>query len=213
MGCAGSLSFVERYSVSKKTLSYKTKVFIDRFREPAIVITEKQKSIVKRQWRVLSIDKKRTGTAVFMKIFIEYPELKELFPYKDTEKKRLPSDSAFKGHAIKFMHAVGAAVENIDDLENAMSTTLLNLGKHHFGCTGFRPIYFEIFYRAIAKVWKESLGICYTNESEEAWRQVLVFMMEQLKKGYHLASIEQVTLNGQNDNNNSMKYVRCPHKT
>ena len=191
MGCTTSLSFVPKSVKSGK--KKRPRVFVDRFREPDIVISDKEKAIIKRQWKVLSANTNEYGVAVFLKIFLNHPEIKELFPYKDMEKDKLLLNSAFKHHASRFMHAVGAAVTNIDDLETAMSSTFLNLGKQHFYCTGFKPIYFEIFYHAIVKVWKDALGVCYTNDCADAWSHVLVFMMEKLKKGYHLASIEQVT--------------------
>ena len=91
------------------------------------------------------------------------------------------------------MQAVGTAVESIDDLETSMSGSLLNLGKKHVEFTGFKPVYFEEFYKAISKVWHEVLGPGYTKESAEAWCHVLVFILETLKKGYHLACLETVT--------------------
>lgn len=191
MGCATSLSCKPRDKTGRKK---KSRVFIDRFREPDIIISEKEKAIIKRQWKSLSIDMKEMGIAVFLRIFRDNPEIKQLFPYKDKDKEQLLKTSGFKHHATRFMHTVGTGVANIDDLEKTMTLPLLNLGKQHFRCTGFKPIYFEIFYHAIVKVWKEKLGLCYTAESEKAWRQVLVFIMEKLKKGYHLASIEQVTM-------------------
>ena len=158
------------------------------------MISDKQKIIIKRTWNVLSCDMKDIGIAVFLRIFMDNPEIKQLFPYKDKDVDQLLRTSEFKRHASRFMHAVGMGVANIDDLEKSMSQTLLTLGKQHYPCVGFKPIYFEIFYRAIVKVFKEKLGLCYTAECEEAWSHVLVFMMEKLKKGYHLASIEQVTM-------------------
>ena len=179
---------------SKTGRKRKDRVFFDRFREPDIVISEKQKIIIRRTWKVLSADMKDTGIAVFLRIFNDNPEIKQLFPYRDKEIHQLLHTSEFKRHASRFMHAVGMGVANLDELEKSMSPTLLTLGKQHYTCVGFRPIYFEIFYRAIVKVFREKLGLCYTAECEEAWCLVLVFMMEKLKKGYHLASIEQVTM-------------------
>ena len=192
MGCTSSLSFIARNKAGRKR---KDRVFFDRFREPDIVISEKQKIIIKRTWKVLSLDTKEIGTAVFLRIFMDNPEIKQLFPYRDKDCDQLLRTSEFKHHATRFMHAVGTGVAHIDDLEKSLSTALLNLGKQHYRCVGFKPIYFEIFYGAIVKVLKERLGLCYTAECAEAWSHVLVFMMEKLKKGYHLASIEQVTMN------------------
>lgn len=159
--------------------------------QPEIVISEEEKLIIKRQWKILSADMKGTGTAVFMKIFKDHPEVKQEFSYRDIDDNSLPSSAELRCHAFRFMQAVGATIENIDDLENKMSDALLTLGKQHVNFTGFKPIYIQTFYNAILKVWQESLGIRYTTESANAWSRLLRYVMEKLEKGYHIAVKEE----------------------
>ena len=192
MGCATSQDLMNKNSVSSKE---EKRIFYDRFREPDIIIPESEKAIIKAQWPLLSKDVKGNGSAVFMKIFKQYPEIKNLFRCNGVDDMQLPENAEFKAHAIRFMQAVGTAVDSIDDLDTSMSRTLLSLGKQHVNFTGFKPIYFEAFYDAISTVWKDVLGSDYTVQSADAWSHVLVFIMETLKKGYHLASLEAVTAN------------------
>ena len=190
MGCTASLAFVHKKSLSLKA---EKRVFFDRFREPDITISDKEKYIIKSQWKTLSTDIIGTGSAVFLRLFKQYPEIKQVFHCDEVEDECLPRNGEFKQHAIRFMQAVGTAVESIDDLETSMSNSLLALGKKHFNFTGFKPAYFEAFHDAILTVWTDVLGSSYTSECADAWSHVFVFILEKLKKGYHLASIETVT--------------------
>ena len=164
---------------------------------PGIDISEEEKEIIKRQWKVLSSDMKATGTAVFMHIFREQPEIKQQFSYREVDDKSLPMSLELRGHAFRFMQAVGATIENIDDLENTMTEALLTLGKHHVTLTGFKPIYIRTFYSAILKVWQEILGVHYTPKCADAWGRVLTFIMDKLEQGYYMAAKETTsTKNG-----------------
>ena len=163
--------------------------------EQDIALTEEQKTIVKRHWRVLSTDIQKLGTAVFLQIFRDHPEVKQLFPCRDVEDDDLISSLEFRGHAYRFMQAVGAVVDNIDNLENAMGNALLFLGKQHVTFMGIKSVYFDDFYVVISKVWKDVLGRRYTPESEKAWSQVFSYIMEKLKKGFESAQHVGVTAN------------------
>ena len=148
---------------------------------------DQEKIIVKQQWKVLSADIKELGTTVFLQIFKEHPEIKQLFSCRNIDDDELLSNTEFRGHAFVFMQAIGSVVENIDDVENAMSNALIFLGKQHVMFTGVDQIYFDEFTAVISKVWKEKLGPTFTPESAKAWRHVFMYIMEKLKKGYRLA--------------------------
>ena len=154
---------------------------------PCIEISEDEKEIIKRQWKVLSSDMKATGTAVFMQIFKEQPEIKQHFSYKDVDDKHLPMSSELRGHAFRFMQAVGATIENIDDLEISMSEALLTLGAQHVKFTGFKPIYIRTFHSAILTVWRNIFGVHLSPKSADAWNKVLEFIMDKLEEGYNTA--------------------------
>ena len=191
MGCSMSGTHPKANS---DILKQEKRVFFDRFQMPDVIITEEEKAIIKSQWRILYTDMTRNGMAVFLRIFERYPEIKELFDYNGMDEETLQKHEKFKAHATKFMQAFAVVIDNIDDIETAMSNELLALGKKHIYYTGFRPVYFEAYYDAMLTVWCEVLGRKYTKESANAWSHMLIFMLEKLKKGYHLASIEAVTL-------------------
>lgn len=190
MGCTASLALVNKNTISVEDSKH---VSYDRFWEPDIPISDAEKDIVKSQWRKLSANTLGNGILVFLTIFKQHPEIKELFGCGNIEDDKLHEQEEIRKQAVRVMHAVGATVNNIDDLENTMSKGLFTLGKMHFRHTGFKPMYFEAFNEALTTVWRDVLGTSYTPACAEAWSHVFIFIFEKLKKGYHLASIEEVT--------------------
>ena len=206
MGCEASRQTCVKNSVSSKTkhvmsakrthhMSVKQNNNLDTDTETRtkFVISDEEKDIIKRQWKVLSSDMKATGTAVFMQIFKDEPEIKQHFSYTDVDDETLSVSSELRGHAFRFMQAVGATVENIDDLEGSMSEALLTLGAQHVKFTGFKPIYIRTFHSAILTVWRDILGIYFTTQSKDAWDRVLTFIMDKLEEGYNMAVSEVQT--------------------
>ena len=185
MGCSPSLAQTRRTKIAA-TINGKTKVTFNDCHEENRGISEEEKQIVKRHWEVLSSDIKALGTRVFLQIFQEHPEIKQLFPCRDVEDDQLISSEEFKGHAYRFMQAVGAVVDNIDNLDKTMSSALMFLGKQHTTFPGVKAYYFDDFYYAITKVWKDLLGKRYTTENAKAWGHVFSYIMEMLKKGFNL---------------------------
>ena len=183
MGCTASVSFV-----GAKCICLKPNQPVIQKQSVGIGTTEK--AIIKRQWKVLSADIRGNGTAVFLQLFKQNPELKKLFSFRHIDDTELWHDVEFKRHGIRFMQAINATVENIDDLETSMSGTLEDLGRQHVSFTGFKPTFFEAFHDAIISVWKEVLGTRFTPACEAAWSHLLAYIMETLKRGHCLASIE-----------------------
>jgi len=84
--------------------------------------------LINKTWKLLSTDMTGYGTKVFLRIFQKNPKLKQLFPCRDVEGEELLKNKHFKGHASLFMQAIGAAVDNIDCLEENLAPLLLGLG-------------------------------------------------------------------------------------
>lgn len=156
----------------------------------ADVITPQQKKIVKRTWRYLANDMTGHGKKVFLKIFEMNPKVKQLFPCRDVTGEALLRDSNFKGHAARFMQAVGAAVDNIDDLGSSLSPLLVGLGRQHTTFSGLQPEFFNAFTEAMLCIWQQELKERFTEEVKAAWKTVFDYLMSRLKEGYHLETIE-----------------------
>ena len=146
--------------------------------------TERQKLIVRKTWKLLATDLTGRGSKVFMKIFELNPHVKALFAFKNVDGDELLLDPGFKGHASRFMNAVGAVVDNMDHLEESLAPLLIGLGENHVNFEGFKPEYFNSFSQSMNIIWKQDLGKRYTAEAEEAWKEVFSFIMDNLKIGF-----------------------------
>ena len=159
---------------------------------PNSCLTLEQKHLVKKTWRYLSRNILVRGTKVFLRIFEINPHVKGLFPnLKEKEGEYLKNDTNFQGHATRFMQIVGAVVDNIDNLDDAVCPILIGLGRQHIHFSDFKPSYFDAFKEGMVYTWKDDLGDRYHGNTEEAWSTVFDFIMDKLKEGYKLAVAEK----------------------
>ncbi|KAL3883342.1 hypothetical protein ACJMK2_029616 [Sinanodonta woodiana] len=184
MGCAGSMALTANVRGMRplEKLHSGGKYSFD----------EKQKRVIIKTWKCLSCDISGNGAKVFLRIFQLNPHVKQLFPCRHVEGAALLQDPDFKGHAARFMQAVGAVIDNIDDMEGALRDLLLGLGKQHIHFTGFKPDYFNAFQEAVVHVWQQELREKFTEYCRSAWVIIFDFIMEHLKEGYRLASAEVI---------------------
>jgi hypothetical protein len=119
---------------------------------------------------------------------------------------------AFRNHAAAFVHAIGLAVEYIDDWDGKLTDTLLMLGANHSSNRGFTVRNFEAFAESLIFVWKRRLETaaiasktgttgkrgssvdagCLDENSltdvVHAWETLFIFIMMKLRDGYQLMS-------------------------
>jgi hemoglobin-like flavoprotein len=158
-------------------------------------MSESEKRIVKKTWKYLARDMSAIGARVFLRIFEINPDLKQLFPFRNDDGESLRNDPNFTGHASRFMQAVGAANDNIHNLEAFLGPLLIGLGKQHIKFGGFKPEYWDVFTEAMLFVWERELGEDFNDKCRYAWTKVFDFIMEQLKEGYRLAEEEELEQN------------------
>ena len=180
MGCSTSLAM--------------SAVKTENYEGEAVIFTDQQKKIIHKTWKFLADDLNGRGTRIFLRIFELHPYVKELFPCRDLEGEDLLRDANFKGHASRFMQAVGAAVDNIDNLDGALAPLLIGLGKQHIHFRGFKPDYWDAFREAILFVWEMDLGDKFNEQTRDAWVAVFGFIMVKLKEGYKKAKDERARL-------------------
>lgn len=90
----------------------------------------------------------------------------------------------FAGHASRFMQAVGAMVDNMDDLDNTMYPVLINLGKRHVLFEDFEGNFFDAFEQGMLLVWSDELGTRFDEKVRDAWQMVFSYIIRTLKAGY-----------------------------
>ena len=194
MGCSASFDLINHFDEPKYLKAEKAIIFSDCVRNIDVsVIMEKDIDIIKDQWPRLSNDLTGNGTEVFVNIFKAHPDAKKLFHCENVPESKLSTNLVVRQQGVRFMKFIGRTVNNLEDLDNSVSKACLFLGKRHYRYSGFKPVYFEAYYDAFFKVYHRVLGSNSCHETAVAWSHLLQFILEQLKKGYHLASIEAVT--------------------
>lgn len=180
MGCATSLTR-SRFSNHKQMMNNHND---DLNVRAMVILSNNHKAQVLKTWKILSNDLTGRGKRIFLLIFQKNPRVKSLFPCGNLEGDALMKDPSFIGHASRFMQAVGAVVDNIDNYQNALAPLLNNLGRRHVYFKGFKPEYFNGFEEAILQVFAEDLGTKFTQQAKEAWRLVFKFILMELKRGF-----------------------------
>ena len=150
-------------------------------------ITEEEKKVIRKTWNKLSNDISGLGVQIFLRIFVLKPDLKQLFPFRNDKGDELVSDAIFRGHASRFVQAIGAAIDNMDELNNAMGPMLEDLGGQHIRYDGFKPEYWDIFIESVLGIWKKELRRRLTHKASDAWRVLFEFMISKMKEGYYQA--------------------------
>ncbi|KAL4231372.1 hypothetical protein ACF0H5_008951 [Mactra antiquata] len=192
MGCTSSLR-LSKISVSRGRQNFggnsselKTTIITT---DPKVTIhtPDDIAALVKESWRRLSGDIPGNGLQVFLRIFETCPRTKKLFQVDNVRLSELARNVTIQRHGKRFMLAIGAAVENIDGIDekdSELSKLLIVLGRQHKHYEGFKPEYFEVFYDALMWQWERYLGNEFTPEVADTWSRVFVYFMEKLKEGY-----------------------------
>ena len=107
-----------------------------------------------------------------------------MFSYGMMEGEELLHNLTFKGHASRFMQAVGAVVDNIENTDEDLDEVIKTLGKQHKLHADFKVEYFDVFKQAMVEVWKDELGNIFTMNTKEAWCLVFNYLREKMQAGY-----------------------------
>ena len=182
MGCSSSLGTVIVNNIQSKP---------DTSNVPITVFDSKEKQIIRRTWRYLNGDLTERGSRVFLYIFNARPDLKVAFHLDDIPNEELHKNFIFIDHASRFMQAVGAVVENMDDLEGTLSPLLMKLGATHVGFDGFEVHDLPLFVEAIMEIWENDLGAAkFKLEHQNTWLKVFTYITSTLEQGYQKQRIK-----------------------
>ncbi|KAL3883343.1 hypothetical protein ACJMK2_029617 [Sinanodonta woodiana] len=186
MGCSSSL--IGRSRQQKCSTSHSVSSYSKRKRHQ---FDENQICIIKKTWRHFAGDMSRVGCKVFLQIFLLHPSVKQLFPFRYVKGDALLQDPSFKAHAFRFMQAVGAAIDNIDNLDEALVPLLLGLGKQHTTFMDFKEEYFNYFSDSMMAIWKDELKSKFDEVTSLTWRLLFTCIMDTMQEGFRQAQQEK----------------------
>ena len=179
MGCSASVDMVS----NTKQRGQRSESLVNYIE----YIADDDKQLVRKTWNRLSKDLSGLGVQIFLRVFVLKPDLKQLFLFRRYEGRELVADSVFRGQASRFVQAIGAAIDNMDDLNNVMGPMLEALGGQHLRYDTFKPDYWDIFIESVLDIWKKQLRRKLTSKKSDAWRVLFEFMISKLKDGYNQA--------------------------
>ena len=187
MGCTTSQQDEYMYEPSRPPESRTSKLsFSDNY------FTARQKQLLRQTWTSLDKDPVDIGINIFLKIFEAKIETKQLFPFGALNGQQLLSNPLFRSHALRFIHAIGSVVKNLDALDLSCGPILIRLGRKHAWITDFVNQYLDVFKESTSKVFQEELGPAKCNEEVlEAWSNVFSFIAVKMNEGYEEALREK----------------------
>lgn len=189
MGCTSSITDKQKlYPQLRKLSNKKLTVSKLTFDNTCIgTVTAEERLIVTKTWKIMSKDLPGNGMQVFLRIFEIAPEVKKLFSIEHVRHSDVVRNVIIRGHASRFMQAIGAAVDRINDYDAScdLDKLLHHLGQQHTQYVGFSPDYFEVFYEALMWQWERCMGKAFTQEVADSWSHVFAYVMWRLQEGYY----------------------------
>ena len=151
----------------------------------SILLSPEQKESIRRSWEVLEKNKEVLGKQIFLKIFEEKPQLKDLFSFRCVWGDSLINHPDIKAHAMKFMTILQEGVKNLDYLDRDFTPKLLALGGRHTKFEGFEVSNFPLFETAILFILKREIKEKFVGATEKSWIMFLRYIMKNLREGYN----------------------------
>lgn len=151
-------------------------------------ITVEEAYVLKRTWHYMTKDLQGNGLQVFLRIFELCPATQKLFKVENVHHSDLARSVLIKAHGARFMKAVGAVIDNLDDIgkkDNQLTQLLIGLGQHHVQYSEFKSQYFEAFYEALMFQWERIMGEMFTPQVSDTWSRLFTYLMQKLTEGYN----------------------------
>ena len=185
MGCTNSMTVVKSsYSIGT-TMTPRLTVTLASSKYD---LNDDEKRIIQSTWDIMTKDLSENGLQIFLRIFETCPETKALFQVENVRLSELARNQVIKGHGTRFMNAIGAAVNCLNETNgkpNKLREVLYVLGQQHKNYSGFKPEYFEVFYKALIWRWEFCIKEGFTSQVLDLWTRVFLYIMDGLKEGYY----------------------------
>ncbi|XP_071960959.1 cytoglobin-2-like [Antedon mediterranea] len=134
-----------------------------------IGLTSRQRKSIRQMWTEINKDKINVGIGIFVKLFTEYPEARQLFPAlrKLTFDENFGKSPKLKAHSGRFMGLLSTCVENIEDPE-VFEQLLVGLAASHFKLK-VETSHFKALGPIMIETFSTHLGREFTSERGASW--------------------------------------------
>jgi len=153
--------------------------------DPSTGLTQRDKDIVTKTWKLFRADLKANGIKLFMKLFQEYPEYQHLFKaFADIPMDKLATNGRLIAHVTSVMYAMSSLIDNLDDLE-CLVELLHKIGISHKP-RNLKAEHFQNLAKGIISTLEDILGTSVMDDAaKEAWSKTL-----QVANGEIIKSLE-----------------------
>ncbi len=155
------------------------------------LLSDYQRSLVKRTWRDDFEVLYKLGTSIYAQVFQSAPDAKVLFPQVAKAGEEWQNSGKFKSQALKFVQVLSHIVKNLYHPEQ-MDALLYRVGVAHrkYAGRGFKPSHWAHFQSAIEIAMTNQMNdIPGLSEQEkvdaiEAWKFISLYLMRKMKRGF-----------------------------
>ena len=148
-------------------------------------LTKEEKLAIRSSWEVVSLNREHIGRQIYLRLFEQKPEVKDLFSFREAWGDELITHPDFRSHIIGFMAAVQKGIEELDSLELKYAPFLQKLGAKHTRTNGFNEDNFTLFEDAIIYILRRELSNEFNVDKENAWKTFLRYIINTMAEGYN----------------------------
>nr|CAI5864267.1 unnamed protein product [Callosobruchus analis] len=111
-------------------LGYRRTELRDDDPDPITSLTSKDRHIIRSSWARVMKKPIESGTALLTLFFEDYPQHKQLFPFRDVSNKDLSQNGRFQAHCSAIMYALTSVVDAVDK-PDLLVAILTKVGRDH----------------------------------------------------------------------------------
>lgn len=173
---------------NKKTVKPTFQIPRIRSREDLVKVSNEKISRVEKSWYIISNRIGEVGLKFFLRMFDEYPELVQLFPFGDDIDPKsgklilnARTMAHVRAHATAVMRVVGTSVAGLTSIDDLIPR-LRQVGSTH-KMVGVQSMHYDILFRHLMKAIREEVGPDnWDQETEDAWDQAFTSISDLIKR-------------------------------
>ncbi|KAK6757616.1 hypothetical protein RB195_015436 [Necator americanus] len=156
-------------------------------------LTQDEKRMIEVCWFKCSQKQlKKCSEDIFWDILHTDESLLKLFNLESVQLNRLRENDHFKAHSANFAIVLNLVITNMNDNFEQTCEALQTLGYQHVSLKdrGFQTLYWDIFTDCFERNRPPSLR---KEAEKEAWSRMILFILAQMKVGYHRGLADRKT--------------------
>ncbi|KAL8618639.1 hypothetical protein ACOMHN_015749 [Nucella lapillus] len=153
------------------------------------LLTAQQRLLVQRTWHKLASEVTMLGQDSMITLWNQCPQVPVIFQLTTKEGRDLQRDPRFRQHACCLIQSISAMVDNIENPDDILADTFIEIGIKHASLPDFPVNSFYALPVAYATVWESHLSGRFRGQTEKSWKKVFEYIASCLTKGF-----EQTTL-------------------